>query len=111
MFRGSECESSEIGQRTFILIARYPGSSNPTRRALGEYPALSLTKARERAREWRELIRKGVDPKAEEERAEADQELRKQADHLRSRRGGLHSSGTSRGSARRGTPKGRSGRS
>ena len=24
---------SEIGQRTFILIARYPGSSNPTRRA------------------------------------------------------------------------------
>ena len=34
---------TEIGQRTFILIARYPGSSNPTRRALGEYPALSLT--------------------------------------------------------------------
>ena len=25
---------SEIGQKTFILIARYPGSSNPTRRAL-----------------------------------------------------------------------------
>ena len=69
---------SEIGQRTFILIARYPGSSNPTRRALGEYPALSLTKARERAREWRELIRKGVDPKAEEERLRRI-ELRKQA--------------------------------
>ena len=31
---------SEMGQKTFILIARYPGSSNPTRRALGEYPAL-----------------------------------------------------------------------
>jgi hypothetical protein len=28
---------TERGQRTFILIARYPGSSNPTRRAIGEY--------------------------------------------------------------------------
>ena len=69
---------SEIGQRTFILIARYPGSSNPTRRALGEYPSLSLTKARERAREWRELIRRGIDPKAEEDRLRRI-ELRKQA--------------------------------
>ena len=33
---------SEVGQKTFILIARYPGSTNPTRRALGEYPSLSL---------------------------------------------------------------------
>ena len=68
---------SEIGQKTFILIARYPGSPNPTRRALGEYPALSLQKARERARDWRELIQKGLDPKTEEERLRRT-ELRKQ---------------------------------
>ena len=68
---------TEKGQRTFILIARYPGSSNPTRRAIGEYPAMSLEKARERARGWRELVRKGTDPKAEEER-QRRQELRKQ---------------------------------
>ena len=68
---------SEIGQKTFILIARYPGSPNPTRRALGEYPALSLQKARERARDWRELIQKGLDPKAEEDRLRRT-ELRKQ---------------------------------
>jgi integrase len=67
---------SEIGQKTFILIARYPGSPNPTRRALGEYPALSLQKARERARDWRELIQKGLDPKAEEDRLRRT-ELRK----------------------------------
>src|SRR5262245_21089760 len=67
---------SEIGQRTFILIARYPGSLNPTRRALGEYPSLSLEKARERAKDWRDLLRKGIDPKAEEERQKR-QELRK----------------------------------
>ena len=68
---------SETGQRTFVLIARYPGSSNPTRRALGEYPALSLEQARERARGWRELIRKGIDPKAEVERLRRE-ELRMQ---------------------------------
>ena len=68
---------SEAGQKTFILIARYPGSTNPTRRALGEYPSLSLEKARERARDWRDLIRKGNDPKAEEDR-QRRLELRKQ---------------------------------
>jgi integrase len=68
---------TERGQRTFILIARYPGSPNPTRRALGEYPSLSLEKARERARHWRDLVRQGIDPKAEEERLRR-LELRKQ---------------------------------
>jgi integrase len=67
---------SETGQRTFILIARYPGSSNPTRRALGEYPAISLEKAREKARDWRDVLRKGLDPKAQEERFRRE-ELRK----------------------------------
>ena len=50
---------SEIGQKTFILVARYPGSKNPTRRALGAYPAVGLQKARLRAREWRDLISAG----------------------------------------------------
>jgi len=68
---------TERGQRTFILIARFPGSPNPTRRALGEYPALSLEKARTRARHWRDLVRQGIDPKAEEDRLRR-LELRKQ---------------------------------
>ncbi len=59
---------SETGRKTFILIARYPGSPNPTRRALGEYGALTLEKARAKAREWLELIRQGKDPGDEEER-------------------------------------------
>src|SRR5262245_64543445 len=57
---------SETGQRTFILIARYAGSPNPTRRALGEYPAIKLEKARRRARDWRDLIDQGIDPNADE---------------------------------------------
>jgi integrase len=75
--RGFGVRVTDKGQRTFILLARYPGSSNPTRRAIGEYPALSLEKARERARHWRDLLRQGIDPKAEEERLRR-LELRKQ---------------------------------
>jgi hypothetical protein len=29
---------SDKGTKTFVLMARYPGSSNPTRRAIGHYP-------------------------------------------------------------------------
>ena len=60
--RGFGVRVTEKGQRTFILIARYPGKSNPARRAVGEYPALSLEKARERATHWRDLVRQGIDP-------------------------------------------------
>src|SRR5262245_45931268 len=69
---------TEKGQRTFILIARFPGSRNPTRRALGDYGALSLEAARSRAREWLRMIAEGVDPKARAE-DERRAELRRQS--------------------------------
>jgi integrase len=56
------------GMRTFVLVARYAGSKNPTRRALGSYGELSLEQARQKARHWLNLIGRGVDPKHEEER-------------------------------------------
>jgi len=55
-------------RKTFILIARFPGSNNPTRRTLGEYDVMSLEEARDRAREWRKLVKKQIDPGAEEQR-------------------------------------------
>ena len=54
---------TDKGLRTFILVARFPGSSNPTRRAVGEYPTTTLEKARKTARAWLGLIREGIDPK------------------------------------------------
>ncbi|MEA2937749.1 MAG: hypothetical protein QOC56_1253, partial [Alphaproteobacteria bacterium] len=69
---------SDSGRRTFMLVARYPGSRNPTRRALGEYGALTLEKARSKARDWLELIRKDQDPKHEEDRQRRS-EARKRA--------------------------------
>src|SRR5262249_44920355 len=76
--RGMGVRVSEHGVKTFVLITRYPGSKNPTRRALGEYGALTLEQARTKAQDWIALVKKGVDPAAEEERARLA-ELRKQA--------------------------------
>jgi integrase len=66
------------GLRSFVLITRFPGRRNPTRRSLGAYGAITLDTARERARVWLDLIRRGIDPRVEEERQRTD-ELRKQA--------------------------------
>jgi integrase len=56
------------GVRSFVLVDRFPGKKHPTRKALGTYPLISLEDAREKARAWRKLIGKGIDPAAEEER-------------------------------------------
>ena len=57
------------GRRTYILTSRYPGSRNPTRRALGACGALTLEAARAKARSWLEMLAAGKDPSIEIERA------------------------------------------
>jgi Arm DNA-binding domain len=44
------------GVKSFVMIARFPPAQHPARRALGQYPELTLAQARERARLWRELL-------------------------------------------------------
>jgi integrase len=66
------------GRRSFVLVTRFPGRKNPTRRSLGSYGAITLNTARERARVWLDLIRRGIDPQIEEER-QRTAELRRQA--------------------------------
>src|SRR5262249_28463402 len=73
---------SDTGRRTFILVKRFPGSRNPTRLALGEFGALSLEKARTKARDWLELIRQGKHPRDEQDRQRAAEE-RKRANSFR----------------------------
>jgi integrase len=68
---------TDKGQKTFILVARFPGSANPTRRALGEYGVLELADARAKARVWHELIRKGIDPKEQEADQRAQERRRR----------------------------------
>jgi integrase len=59
---------TDKGNKTFVLVARYPGSSNPTRRSLGDVGALSLADARTKARKWIEMLGRGIDPATEAER-------------------------------------------
>jgi integrase len=76
-FPGFGVRVADTGRLTFVLTLRYPGSKNPTRRALGRYPALSLEQARAKASEWVALVEKGIDPAIEAERQRVA-ELRRQ---------------------------------
>ena len=49
-------------RKAFILVKRFPGSPNPTRRTIGAFGELTFEQARARARQWLELIGKGIDP-------------------------------------------------
>lgn len=69
---------TETGHKSFILVTRFPGSKNPTRRALGDYGALTLEQARHNARHWLEMLRRGVDPKEEVEKKRAAELRRRQ---------------------------------
>jgi integrase len=61
------------GHRSFVLIARFPlHPQNPTRRRLGDVGEITLEEAREKAREWLALVRKGIDPSVEEVRKRAE---------------------------------------
>jgi integrase len=78
-------EKGRAAQRTFILVARYPGSTNPTRRALGEFDQrdrlprataelasatlLTLEEARDKARLWLDQLARRVDPREEQREA------------------------------------------
>lgn len=64
---GLRVRISETGRRTFILLARYPGQRSSARRKIGVYGAITLERARAKARDWQELIQKGIDPALQEE--------------------------------------------
>jgi integrase len=63
---------TDRGHKSFVLVARFPlQPKNPTRRSLGDYGAITLEQAREKARAWLLMIGKGIDPKVDEERQKA----------------------------------------
>jgi integrase len=59
---------TDKGHRSFALYTRVPnadGSRTPARLAIGDSPATTLDRAREKARDWLELIDRGKDPRQE----------------------------------------------
>src|SRR5262245_39526481 len=63
---------TDTGQKTFVLVIRYPGDRNPSPRALGVYGAITLEAARTKGREWLGLVANGIDPKVREAARRAD---------------------------------------
>jgi Arm DNA-binding domain len=61
---------TDMGVKTCIFQARFPGSANPARREINE---ATLEKARDKAREWSTLVKQGVDPAQVEAKAREDQ--------------------------------------
>lgn len=60
-------------RKVFALHARFPGQKHPTRRVIAEVGAVSIDQARQIARDWHQLIRKGIDP-VEEAKLRAEDE-------------------------------------
>jgi integrase len=76
--RGLHVRVLPSGQRTFVLVARYPGHSQPARRALGIYDDMSLEEARDKAGQWRKEIKKKIDPTKAEKRQQVEKEREQQ---------------------------------
>ena len=54
---------TDRGAKTFVLYARFPPAGTPARRAIGDAGRMGLAAAREKARDWLDLIEQGRDPK------------------------------------------------
>jgi hypothetical protein len=48
---GMAVRVTTTGQKSFVLVTRYPGSQNPTARSLGKAGVITLEDARAKARE------------------------------------------------------------
>ena len=73
---------TERGVKSFCYRGRYPGSSNPTRRLVGNYQAVTLAEARETARAWDTLLAKGIDPAIEQKRIIEEQKRKAREETL-----------------------------
>jgi integrase len=69
--------NGKAGQVSFVLLARFAPKAHPTRRTLGTFPELTLSDAREKAIEWKVLIRRGIDPAEEAKQRKVEAERRR----------------------------------
>jgi integrase len=61
---------TDTGAKSFVLVGRFPGSTNPTARAIGRVGAVTLLSARARAREWLAQLAQGIDPASADRNAD-----------------------------------------
>lgn len=82
----------KAAQISFVLLARFPSKPNacPTRRTLGrysrEFPQLTLEGARQKALQWKAMVRAGIDPAIDAARQRSEAEDARQAAEEAARR-------------------------
>ena len=69
--QGLSLRVSPTGKKSWVVTARRPGAKNPSRFTLGDYGDMALTEARDEARDFKEQLRKNIDPVAEKQKARA----------------------------------------
>ncbi|RIH70475.1 integrase [Vibrio splendidus] len=62
--KGLQVRIMSNGTKSWRLVYKHPLGQKQSRITLGTYPALTIANARKQAREYKELIAQGVDPKA-----------------------------------------------
>ena len=67
--QGLSLRVSPTGKKSWVVTARRPGAKNPSRFTLGDYGDMALTEARDATRDFKEQLRKGIDPVAEKQKA------------------------------------------
>jgi len=77
---GDRRRKGKAAQISLVLLARFRPNANPTTRTLGSFPEISLADARQKAVNWKSLIRRGIDP------AEETKRIRDEAEHQRNSR-------------------------
>jgi integrase len=73
------------GHVSFILLARYPGATWAAPRAIGDFPTMGLSEAREIARQWKREIAQGIDPRDRAEAAQKAAEAAKRAEEMKAK--------------------------
>jgi integrase len=68
---------TDRGSKTWVLWRRWDHAPNPSAKALGTYPAMSLAGAREKARGWLMQLDQGIDPRKTEAQARASEQERR----------------------------------
>ena len=68
----------EANKVFYLNGTRFPGKPQPLKRAIGPYPSTTLAEGRAKAKTWKQLVAKGVDPR-DAERQEQDAAARAKA--------------------------------
>jgi integrase len=69
---------TDKGAKSYVLYRRWPGSKTPARRAIGGVDDISLSKARDKAREWLGQVADRIDPREKLREEELAEQKRRQ---------------------------------